>query len=159
MTRSGGVRLDYRLDAEGTATLRHALVSMARIVRAAGAREIVAVGTPPARHGHQATSAEQEARNFLAFEDRLRAFDFGANRGSIFSAHQMGSVRMGSSVDEHPCDERGRVRRRDGTTIPGLYVADGSLFPTAIGVNPMVTILALARRIARTVVAEARPAG
>jgi cholesterol oxidase len=38
--------------------------------------------------------------------------------------------------------------------IPGLYVADGSLFPTGIGVNPMITILALARRVARTVLAE-----
>jgi choline dehydrogenase-like flavoprotein len=38
--------------------------------------------------------------------------------------------------------------------IGGLYVADASLFPTAIGVNPMLTVMALARRVARTVVAE-----
>jgi choline dehydrogenase-like flavoprotein len=35
-----------------------------------------------------------------------------------------------------------------------LYVADGSLFPTGIGINPMVTIMALARRVARTVASE-----
>ena len=40
-------------------------------------------------------------------------------------------------------------------TIRGLYVADSSLFPTALGVNPMVTVMLLARRVARTVIAEA----
>jgi choline dehydrogenase-like flavoprotein len=39
--------------------------------------------------------------------------------------------------------------------VPGLYVGDGSLFPTAIGINPIITVMALARRVARTVVAEA----
>ncbi|MBA2381134.1 MAG: GMC family oxidoreductase, partial [Chloroflexi bacterium] len=101
----------------------------------------------------------QEARAFVAFEDALRGFDFAPNRGSVFSAHQMGSVRMGADVRGHPCDPEGRVRTRDGALIGGLYVGDGSLFPTGIGVNPMITIMALARRVARTVVAEGRPAG
>ena len=154
VTGSGGVRIDYRLDRDGVATLRHALVSMAKLARAGGAREIVAVGTPPIWHGRAAATSVSDERAFDAFEERLRAFDFGPNRGSVFSAHQMGSVRMGSDVRDGPCDARGRVRRADGTTIAGLYVADGSLFPTGIGVNPMITILALARRVARTVAAE-----
>ena len=56
--------------------------------------------------------------------------------------------------------ERGRVRSdaRGDASCRGLYVGDGSLFPTAIGVNPMITIMALARRVARTVLAESRPA-
>ena len=43
---------------------------------------------------------------------------------------------------------------RAGGLVPGLYVADGSLFPTATGVNPQMTIMALAERVARTVIAE-----
>jgi choline dehydrogenase-like flavoprotein len=159
LARSGGARIDYALDATGLATLRHALVSMAGLVRAAGARQIVAVGTPPRWHGRNGFAPGQEARAFVVFEDALRSFDFGANRGSIFSAHQMGSVRMGSAVADHPCDPDGRLRTRAGAPIPGLYVGDGSLFPTAIGVNPMITIMALARRVARTVAAEGRPSG
>jgi len=158
-TRAGQVRIDYRLDAAGVATLRHALVSMAQMSRAAGARRVVAVGTPPRWHEVDGSEPAEEARAFGVFEDDVRSFDFSANRGSVFSAHQMGTVRMGADPRTHPVDPRGRLRTRDGRLVAGLYVADGSLFPTGIGVNPMITILALGRRAARTVLAEGTPAG
>ena len=158
LTASGRARIDYRLDERGVATLRHALVSMAGIARAAGARQILAAGTPPRWHGRTGFGPGAEARSFVVFEDALRTFDFSANRGSVFSAHQMGSVRMGGPTD-HPCDPAGRVRSRAGGVIPGLYVGDGSLFPTGIGVNPMITIMVLAQRVARTVADEGRAAG
>jgi choline dehydrogenase-like flavoprotein len=153
-TRAGHVRIDYRLDDTGIATLRHALVSMSAMVRAAGARRILAVGTPPRWHGLTGSAPGQEERAFVVFQDALRSFDFGPNRGAVFSAHQMGSIRMGGPAD-HPCDPDGRLRTAAGPSVPGLYVGDGSLFPTGIGVNPMITIMALARRVARTVAAEA----
>jgi choline dehydrogenase-like flavoprotein len=159
-TRAGRVRIDYQLDALGVSTMRHALVSMANLIRAAGARTIVAAGTPPRWHGRGGFAPGQERRSFVVFEDALRSFNFSPNRGSVFSAHQMGSVRMGASAADHACDPRGRIRV--GTTeragvVGGLYVADGSLFPTGLGVNPMITIMALARRVARTVVTEGPP--
>ncbi len=153
LTKAGRVRLDYRLDATGVATLRHALVQMARVARAAGASKIIAVGTPP--QWHHAEGADEAAR-FTRFEDALGSFDFGANRGAVFSAHQMGSVRMGAEVRSHPCDPWGRVRAggRGDFVIRGLYVGDGSVFPTGIGVNPMITIMAMARRVSRVILAE-----
>ena len=154
----GRTRIDYRLDARGVATLRHGLVAMAGIARAAGARRLLAAGTPPRWHGTEGFAPGAEARQFAVFEDALRSFDFAPNRGSVFSAHQMGTVRMGARAD-HPCDPAGRVRTAAGVVIPGLYVGDGSLFPTGLGVNPMITIMALARRVARTVDTEGRPAG
>ncbi len=155
-TPAGRARIDYALDDVGVATLRHALVAMAGLARAAGAIEILALGTPPATFGRGGFPPGGEGRAFAAFEDRLRRFDFGPNRGSIYSAHQMGTARMGADADEHPCDPAGRVRQGNGHAgvIDGLYVADSSLFPTALGVNPMITIMALARRVARTVLAE-----
>jgi choline dehydrogenase-like flavoprotein len=68
----------------------------------------------------------------------------------------MGTVRMGGDPRRHACDPWGRVRagERDDRLLGGLYVADGSLFPTALGVNPMITIMAIARRVGRTILAE-----
>jgi choline dehydrogenase-like flavoprotein len=155
LTRSG-VRVDYALDRTGVATLRHALVSMARIARAAGAVEIVAVGTPPAWYRGDRTGSGSDARAFARFEDGLARFDCSPNRAGIFSAHQMGSVRMGAAVRDHPCDPWGRVRvdARSDAVVKGLYVGDGSLFPTGIGVNPMITIMALARRASRVILTD-----
>ena len=153
-TRNGGMRIDYRLDRRGVATLRHALVSMAQLARAAGATEIVALGTPPVGFGRDGFAAGREPEEFAAFERRLRAFAFTPNRGSVFSAHQMGTARMGADPRAHAVDPDGHVRGAPRDAIGGLYVADASLFPTAIGINPMLTIMALARRVARTVVAE-----
>jgi cholesterol oxidase len=55
--------------------------------------------------------------------------------------HPMGTAAIGSVTDAS-----GELRE-----LPGSYVADGSLLPTALGVNPMITIIAVARRVARGV--------
>ena len=68
LTKAGNVRVDYRLDATGVATLRHALVSMARLARAAGASEIVAIGTTPVWHGRGGFAPGAEAASFARFE-------------------------------------------------------------------------------------------
>jgi choline dehydrogenase-like flavoprotein len=151
VTRAGHVRVDYRLDDAGTATLRHATTSLVRIARAAGARELMVAATRPLRF--------RDGDGSAAFDRYLAAvgdLDLTANRASVFSAHQMGTVRMGASPREHACDPAGRVRLgpADDRVIRGLYVADASLFPTGLGVNPMLTVMALARRVARTVLAE-----
>ncbi|MFP5342960.1 MAG: GMC family oxidoreductase N-terminal domain-containing protein [Candidatus Limnocylindria bacterium] len=155
LTRAGRVRVDYALDRSGVATLRHALASMARMARAVGAVEMVVPGVTPAwfRGGHGRGGGDAAFERYLA---SLAAFDFAPNRATVFSAHQMGSVRMGADPGRHACDPAGRVRagRRDDRVIGGLYVADTSLFPTALGVNPMLSAMALARRVARTVLAE-----
>ena len=154
LTKAGRVRIDYDLDELGRATLRHALVSMARLARAGGAREILAVGMPLARHR---VDGPDEAGRFAAFEARLEATDFAPHRGTFASAHQMGTIRMGADPASHPADERGRIRAGSrGSIVPGLYVADASTFPTGIGVNPMLSVMAMARRVSRTVLAEGR---
>ena len=60
----------------------------------------------------------------------------------MFSAHQMGTARMGLDAAANVCDEHGQVRG-----VPGLYVADTSLFPASSGVNPMISVMALAHMV------------
>jgi len=69
----------------------------------------------------------------------------------LSSVHPQGSVPMGADAST-PVDPEGRLR-----STPGLFIADASLFPTSIGVPPQITIMALATRIARRLVAELVP--
>ena len=85
--------------------------------------------------------------------------DFGPNRGTVFSAHQMGTIRMGADAADHAADPRGRVRDSRGRPIRGLYVADTSTFPTGIGVNPMIAVMTMARRVSRTIRSEEKAPG
>lgn len=64
----------------------------------------------------------------------------------LFTVHLMGTARMGADPAESVVDLSGQ-----SWELPGLYVADASLFPSAIGVNPQLTIMALATRVAERV--------
>lgn len=142
LSRTGRARISYRISARDAAVARSALVAMARLTRAAGAERVVALGTPAA--WHDVTPGDDGA--WRAYLGRLARFDFAPNRGSAFSAHQMGTARAGRDPRTSACDPWGRVRgARD------VYVADTSLFPTSAGVNPMITAMALAARVARAI--------
>ena len=157
-TRSGFAKIEYRTTPRDERTLRAALGSLVRMAESAGASEVIAAGSPPI-----AWRRRDGVEAFQVLQRRLTRFDFSPNRGTVFSAHQMGTARMGSDPVEHACDPYGRVRASsrpraidpNGGLVKGLYVVDGSLFPTAIGVNPMITILALAKRVARTILKDA----
>ena len=131
------------------------MASTARMARAAGAREVIVAATPSTTSGPIQAGAVGDAA-FERLLERIADQDLGSNRAAVFSAHQMGTARMGAEPQGHPCDPWGRVRagERNDAVVRGLYVADGSLFPTGLGVNPMLTVMALARRVARTVVAK-----
>ncbi|WP_432097616.1 GMC oxidoreductase [Streptomyces sp. bgisy100] len=71
---------------------------------------------------------------------------FGGNRpfADDFCYHPLGGCVLGEATDDY-----GRARGH-----PGIYVTDGSLIPGSIGVNPFVTITALAERTMARVLAE-----
>jgi choline dehydrogenase-like flavoprotein len=60
--------------------------------------------------------------------------------------HPLGTCRMGADPREAVTDGWGRVYGLDN-----LFVADGSIFPSSLGVNPMVTIMAAATRVAENI--------
>jgi choline dehydrogenase-like flavoprotein len=68
----------------------------------------------------------------------------------VFSAHQMGSCRMGPDPASSVANPWGELH-----DTPGVWVGDASAFPTASGTNPMITIMALAQRTAEAIAAAA----
>jgi choline dehydrogenase-like flavoprotein len=68
------------------------------------------------------------------------------NALEVATVHVMGTAAMGGDPSRHVCDSYGGVR-----TVSGLVVADASVFPSPIGVNPMETIMALATRNAEQI--------
>lgn len=86
---------------------------------------------------------------FVAWLDHVRAVGNAPPTAVYISAHQMGSCRMSSHQGDGVVDAKGHVW---GTK--DLYVADASVFPSASGVNPMVTVMAIADWIARGIVRD-----
>lgn len=80
---------------------------------------------------------------------RVRARGVRKLQISMASGHQMGSCRMGADSARSTVDAQG-----EAWEVHGLYVGDASVFPGALGVNPMVTIQSLAFCTAHSVVAS-----
>ena len=81
--------------------------------------------------------------------------------GDNTTAHPLGGCRMAASSADGVVNHRGEVfdatPGRDPRGVqPGLYVADASIIPTALGNNPLLTITALAERVADLIVRDER---
>ena len=121
-----------------------------RSSRRASARRRVFI-SPPARTKCTPCNARRLVVSSKAGRPQRRSTrstaESRASRGSElvdpFSAHQMGTCRMGSDGSTAVCDERGQV-----FGVSGLYVADASAFPASSGVNPMITVMAIATCVA-----------
>jgi len=130
----GSLRASYKLLKSDAEKLSFGIARAAEVHFAAGATEVY---PNIARVGvlKPGDLAEFEAASFKPSELRLEAF------------HPMGTARISA-------DERGGVCAIDGSVhgTRDLYVADASLFPTSVGVNPMMTVIAFAKQVARGVV-------
>jgi len=138
VNRAGAPVVHYRVSTYDQGHIRRGVEGAARVLQAAGAKEITSSQSEPVALGPEGASS---------IEDWLRRVDrvgYGPNQTAYFSWHQMGTCRMGSSRATSVVGETGEAH-----TVKDLYVADGSLFPSASGVNPMITIAALAHRVAR----------
>ena len=109
----------------------------ARIFFAAGAERVHA----PAARSFFIEAAEADRIDELITLDGLKE-----GKVSITSAHLMGGCRMGESTADSVTNAWGEVHG-----VPWLFVADASLFPRCSEVNPYMTIMALADRVAERV--------
>ena len=130
--------VDYRVGDGEEAMMREGMSRAARVLFAAGAKGIQTLHTTPLSMGQTAS----EGRRFDDIDSLCQAIlksRVSDNRLALFSAHQMGTCRMGRDPRTAVCDYRGEV-----FGAKGLFVADASAFPGSSGVNPMISIMALA---------------
>lgn len=123
---------------------------MQEITRVAFAGGAVAVSTThssPLRlesdEGRPGALARARLDRFLGEIDRRGVI---VNRLPLYSAHQMGTCRLGSNRKTTVADPYGKVHG-----VGGLFIADASAFPTASGVNPMLSVMAVAYRVAQRI--------
>jgi choline dehydrogenase-like flavoprotein len=130
LTSNGSLRLSYRLLEDEARQIQFGIARAAEIHFAAGATEVYP-NVGPVSVIPRGRLEQFESMRLKPADLRLEAF------------HPMSSARMGADADASVCDVSGAVRG-----VAGLHVADASLLPTSVGVNPMMTIIACATHVA-----------
>jgi choline dehydrogenase-like flavoprotein len=133
----GEIQVAYRADDPiDLASLRRSVVELAKVHEAAGAEVIRAVGRLRAHEWTRGTELAAWLTDVEIGPDQ-------PNRVALFSAHQMGSARMGRDPATSVAKPTGELH-----DVHGVWIGDTSAFPSAPGVNPMITCMALAMRTA-----------
>ncbi|KAL4788925.1 hypothetical protein BDV19DRAFT_44404 [Aspergillus venezuelensis] len=151
-SNDGRVRIDYTVSAFDRHHMVEALIASAKLCYIGGAREIHTSyrDMPPFIRPAEVTDDSPDGVNNPALmawiEELRRKAPKTSDKVMWASAHQMGSCRMGTSPRYSVVDPDGQVW---GTK--GLYVVDASIFPSASGVNPMITNMGIADHISRNI--------
>lgn len=123
--------LTYEMAQRDLLRLRRSFTILAEMAFATGAREVIApvFGSPTLKNMDDAIALERTPLD--------------ARRIECMAFHPLGSARVANDPRRGVVDQSGECFE-----LPGLYVADGSILPTSIGVNSQVPIMAMATRIA-----------
>ncbi|MCC6749888.1 MAG: GMC family oxidoreductase [Deltaproteobacteria bacterium] len=127
----------YALNDHDAQTVVRGSALLAELFFAAGARRVLLPF-----HGVPALTSADEAR-------RLPMQNIPKGAMELASVHVMGTAAMGADERRHVCTPWGQVRG-----YQRLHVADASLFPSPLGVNPMETIMGLVTRNAARLLDE-----
>src|SRR5262249_36195295 len=120
------------------AHLRKGFLGAAQILEAAGAKMIY---SPHAKF----CSYKPGKKGLQSFEIDMDRAGWGDGQVSLFSFHIMGTARLGDSPKNSATNPEGETWE-----VRNLFVMDGSSFPSASGVNPMISIEAIAHRNAQS---------
>lgn len=132
--RNGHPIVHYRFTPQVIRGLVRGAITSAKIFFAAGALRA---------HMPVAKSLSVEARDAAHLDEIADSAEFKPGKVPVSAAHLQGGCAMGQTTQDSVTDAHGRVHG-----IPWLYVADSSLFPNSIEINPYLTIMALADRVA-----------
>ena len=141
VNRAGNAVVHYQFTPEALHGLVRGNRAAARIFFAAGALRVHApFAEPPVL-----TRTDSET-----LDRRIAIAHWLPGKQTISAAHLMGGCGMGRTTADSVTDAWGRVHQ-----FPWLRVADASLFPDALEINPYVTIMALADRVAERLLTDA----
>ena len=130
--------------------LTRGMQEVTRIAFAAGATAVNHNFAPllslESESGQPGAVSETRLNRFLGEIERR---GIAPNRVIVGTAHQMGTCRLGGGAKTAVADPDGQV-----FGAQGLYIADASGFPTASGVNPMLSTMALAHHVAQRIKAR-----
>jgi choline dehydrogenase-like flavoprotein len=140
--RHGEPRLEYRLAKDDAQRLLQGASEALRVLAAAGAMEVVS----PHQRNLAFRPRESNKDRFERYLAEVSAAGSRVNDLGLFSAHQLSSCRIAANARAGAVRPDGRMHE-----LQNLYVADASLMPTACGVNPMLTIAALAHHVAQQI--------
>ena len=146
--RAGEPMVDYTFSAYDRRHILHGLRQGTRIHLAAGAERVISLQNRRTDLKRSAQEAVQRQR-LREFDRAIERHGLGPNRIVMFSAHQMGTCRMGADAKTSVTDEHNQVHG-----VKGLFVCDSSVFPAACGVNPMLSIMGLAHKASQYLKAE-----
>ncbi len=123
--------ITYEMAPRDLARLRRSMTILSEIAFAGGAREVFlsVMGAPPIRSVDDARALERSS--------------IDPRRIECMAFHPLGSARMSNDPRRGIVDQNGETY-----DLPGLYVADGSVLPTSVGVNTQVPVMSMATRIA-----------
>ncbi|MEQ1570272.1 MAG: GMC family oxidoreductase, partial [Myxococcota bacterium] len=131
----GRAAISYSFDPHDVQRIKDGMVRTAEVLLAGGARTVFApvhgVGEHPSASAFGAALASRTIHDF-----------------TLYASHPMASCRMGHDPATSVVGASGEAHG-----LPGLYLADSSVFPTSLGVNPQLTTMALATAIGRGMVA------
>jgi len=137
LRRDGRTRLDYPVRPFLAEAFKKSHEALARVHFAAGAKRVLSLHVP--------MTDMRSVDDVAMLADR----EYGSLKHQIFSAHQMGGCAMGPDPATSVVNTDLRHH-----AVENLFVVDGSVFPTSLGVNPSETIYAVAHK-ARGAVAAA----
>lgn len=135
--REGNPRVDYRIAPDDDRRISEGVVQAARVMEAAGANEVYSMHPSFLSYRPGAPGAYER------WADDVRRLGYSRARATMFSYHQMSSCRMGTNPTTSAIDSDNQTHE-----VKGLYVMDASAFPSASGVNPMLSVYAIAHRAA-----------
>ena len=143
INRDGSPKVVYNMSPDDEARVASGVILAARVLEAAGAKTIHSPHTRPISYSPGATGAHER------WADDTRRAGYRGGRVAFGSWHQMGSCRMGITPATSAINADNQTHE-----VAGLFVTDGSAFPTASGVNPMLSIYAIAHRAAGRIAAH-----